>query len=77
MNSHDQDRIQQLLRESLPPVQPAEPDRDLWPAMLRKLEPNPRTALKSVPLLDWALAGALVAFAAFAPTTIPVLLYYL
>ena len=77
MNSHDQDRIQQLLREALPPMQSAEPDRDLWPAILQRLKSDPRTALKSVPLLDWALAGALVAFAAFAPTTIPVLLYYL
>ena len=77
MNTHDQDRIQKLLREALPPMQAAELGRDLWPPMLRRLEQNPRAVLKSVPLFDWALAGALVAFAAFAPTTIPVLLYYL
>jgi hypothetical protein len=77
MNTHDQDRIQQLLRQALPPMQQAEPGRDLWPAVLKKLEPHPRSALQSVPLLDWALAGGLLAFAAIAPMTIPVLLYYL
>jgi len=77
MNTHDQERIQQLLREALPPMKPAEPDHDLWPAMFKRLEPNSRKALRSVPLLDWALAGGLIAFAAFAPMSIPVLLYYL
>jgi len=33
--------------------------------------------LRTVPLLDWALALGLVALAAIAPATIPVLLYYL
>lgn len=77
MNTHDQERIQQLLRQSLPSMKAAEPSRDLWPAMLRRLEPNSRKALRSVPLLDWALAAGLIAFAAFAPMSIPVLLYYL
>jgi hypothetical protein len=77
MNTHDQDRILQLLRQALPPMQETEPGRDLWPAILQRLAPNPRAALQSVPLLDWALAGGLLAFAAFAPMTIPVLLYYL
>ena len=77
MNTHDQDRIQHLLRQALPPMQTSEPTRDLWPAVSQRLEPNPRAVLQSVPLLDWALAGGLVAFAAFAPMTIPVLLYYL
>jgi hypothetical protein len=77
MNTHDQDRIQQLLRETFPPTHPAEPGRDLWPALERRLHAPPRAALQSVPLLDWALAGGLVAFVAVAPITIPFLLYYL
>ena len=77
MNTHDQDRIQQLLREALPPTQPAEPARDLWPALLERLNAQPIAALRTVPLLDWALALGLVALVAIAPATIPVLLYYL
>ena len=77
MNKDDQDRIQQLLREALPPMQNTEPRGDLWPELMRRFSVQPRTAIKSVPLLDWALAGGLLAFFAFAPMTIPVLLYYL
>ncbi len=73
MNANDEDRIKQLLRHALPPVQDAEPRHDLWPAVLRKLDARP----SSPPWFDWALAGGLVAFAAFAPASIPVLLYYL
>ena len=70
--------MKQLLREALPPVgADAVEVRDLWPAMLRRMEePNARIAA-SVPWFDWALAGGLVAFAAIAPRTIPVILYYL
>jgi len=77
MNTHDQDRIQQLLREALPPTQPAEPARDLWPAILQRLHAPPVAALRTVPLFDWVLAVGLFAFVAIAPATIPVLLYYL
>ena len=77
MNKDDQDRIQQLLREALPPMQKAEPRGNLWPEVLQRLNVQPRIAIKSIPLLDWALAGGLLAFFAFAPMTSPVLLYYL
>jgi len=77
MNAHDQDRIQHLLREALPPIQPVESGRDLWPALLKRLNAQPVAALRTVPLLDWALAVGLLAFVAIAPATIPVLLYYL
>ena len=47
MSAHEEDRIQQLLRQALPPVNaergaksgPAsEPSIDLWPAVLRRLD---------------------------------------
>ena len=41
MNNHDQERIAHLLKESLPPIGTrvgAELRRDLWPAMLKRLE---------------------------------------
>ncbi len=73
MNAHDEERIKQLLKGSLPPIGDAEPHRDLWPQMLRRLDARP----VSVPWFDWALAGGLAIFALALPASIPVLLYYL
>jgi len=80
-------RIKELLRQALPPVAPnAEPSRDLWPAVLRRLDAEPaarsplaapRPLRRSVPWFDWALIAGLVLFAASFPATIPVFLYYL
>jgi hypothetical protein len=84
MNREDQDRIAELLRQSLPPVAPgAEPARDLWPEVLRRLdaaEPEPLPAvfgLLNRPWFDWALAAGLAAFALAVPASIPVFLYCL
>jgi hypothetical protein len=74
----DSVRMTKLLRESLPPIgDSAEPARDLWPAMLRRMDEQTVYGASSIPWFDWALAGGLVAFAAIAPRTIPVILYYL
>ncbi len=81
MTANDEDRIKQLLRQALPPVDPdAGPARDLWPAMLRRLDSaaeTRRTLPLKVPLLDWALLAGLIVFIVAFPATIPVLLYYL
>jgi hypothetical protein len=73
MNADEQNRMKKLLQQALPPLRDIEPGRDLWPAVLRKLDE--RTA--QPPWFDWALLGGLVALAAFFPASIPVLLYYL
>jgi hypothetical protein len=74
MNAHDEDRIKKLLQQALPRVaEDAQPARDLWPAVLRRMDS--RTA--PLPWFDWALLAGLVAFAAFFPASIPVFLYYL
>jgi hypothetical protein len=76
MNEHDQERIEQLLKKSLPPIGAqvgAELRRDLWPAMLKRLEPRP-TAVR---WFDWALLAAVAAWLVFFPGAIPVLLYHL
>lgn len=74
MNTHDQDRLKKLLEQALPPVESAaEPSRDLWPAVLKRLYAKPAP----VPWFDWALAAALVALVAVFPAWIPVFLYYL
>jgi hypothetical protein len=73
MNEHEQDRMKNLLKQALPPVEAdAEPGRDLWPAVLKRVDAQP-----AAPWFDWILAGGLVAMAAFFPASIPVLLYYL
>ncbi len=74
MNAHDENRMKKLLQEALPPVErEPEPGRDLWPAMLRRLDARPAAP----PWFDWALLGGLVSLAAFFPASVPVLLYYL
>lgn len=78
IRDQETERMKQLLRAALPPIEDnAEPDRDLWPAMLRRMDELNARGPASVPWFDWALAGGLVAFAAIAPRTIPVILYYL
>lgn len=88
MKKPEEDRIKQILQQSLPPVDPAaEPSHDLWPAALRRLDQDPREPLRAtanavpwprtVPWFDWALLAGLVGFAVSFPATIPVFLYYL
>jgi hypothetical protein len=73
MNADDQNRLKKLLQEAVPPVpDEAEPGRDLWPAVLRRLDAKPAT-----PWYDWALLAGLVGLAGFFPAAIPVFLYYL
>jgi hypothetical protein len=67
-----------LLRDSLPLIgDSTELPRDLWPAMMRRMGEHTMRSAASIPWFDWALAGGLVVFAAIAPRTIPVILYYL
>jgi hypothetical protein len=68
-------RLELLLRQSVPRIEDeAELDRDLWPAMLHRLEERRKV---HVPWFDWVLAGGLAAALAVFPAWIPVLLYYL
>lgn len=76
MNTHEHERIEQLLKQSLPPtsLQPrVELQRDLWPAMLHRLEEH----TVAVPWFDWALLAAVVVGLVLFPGAIPVLLYHL
>lgn len=76
MNEQDQERIKQLLGQTMPPITGqvgAELRRDLWPAMLKRFEARPF----KVPWFDWALLAAVAALLVFFPGAIPVLLYHL
>jgi hypothetical protein len=79
MNAHDEDRLKKLLQQALPPVEAApEPGRDLWPAVLRRLDARPAAPpLRFWAWFDGALLAGLAVFAAFLPASIPVFLYYL
>jgi type VI protein secretion system component VasF len=76
MNANEQERLVQLLKKSVPRLDGqagAELRRDLWPAMLRRLEARPAL----VPWFDWALLAAVAVWLAFFPGGIPVLLFHL
>ena len=73
MNTSADDRLRQLLKQALPPVTQADAGRDLWPAMLCRLQ----VRASAPPWFDWALAGGLLMIAVALPEWIPVFLYYL
>jgi hypothetical protein len=74
MKELNEDGMKKLLQEALPPVVGTpEPGRDLWPAVLKRLDAKPAPA----PWFDWALLACLVALVGFFPASIPVFLYYL
>lgn len=78
MKENDQDRLKKLLQQALPPIKgDAEPPRDLWPAMLRRLDAKQGWAGFNFAWFDGALLAGLVGLAAFFPASIPLLLYYL
>jgi hypothetical protein len=74
MNELNEERMKKLLQQALPPVEgEPEPGRDLWAAVLKRLDAKPAPA----PCFDWALLAALVALIACFPASIPLFLYYL
>ena len=78
VSNQEGERMRELLRNAMPRVgDDPEMDRDLWPAMLRRMDESGSRGVTSVPWFDWALAVGLVGFAAIAPHTLPVILYYL
>ncbi len=95
MNQSEKERIAKLLKHSLPRVEEedAQPNRDLWPAMLRRLQQPPaskawfergwfdRIGFNQIwfnqKWFDWALGAAVIAWLVFFPAAIPVLLYHL
>ena len=74
----EEDRMKKLLQQALPPVDAEQgPERDLWPAMLRRLDARAARPMSGWAWFDMALLAGLVGIAALFPTAIPVLLYYL
>lgn len=76
MKEQEQQRIEQLLKEAMQTTggqAGTELRRDLWPAMLKRLEARP----VGVPWFDWALLAGVVGSLLFFPRAIPLILYYL
>lgn len=76
MNQPETDELKKLLKDSLPPASGLELQRDLWPAMLHRLDKLDQRAF-SVPWWDWTLLAAVTALIFFFPGMIPALLYHL
>lgn len=72
MTKPDDEEIRELLQQAFP-AQDTELRRDLWPAMLRKLD---RTPVK-VPWYDWGLAGVLAGLLIFFPKILLLFAYHL
>jgi len=84
MNQRDHDQMKEFLQRALLPVDAdAEPARDLWPAMVRRLDADSATPTLPVGAgfnwawFDGALAAGLLALAASFPAAVPLILYYL
>jgi hypothetical protein len=73
MSQHDEEReIREALKQTFPAVK-TELGRDLWPAVLRRVEPRPTR----VPWYDWALIGVSAGVLLFFPQLILVFAYHL
>ena len=72
MTEHDDRWMREVLKQSLPPVD-TELRRDLWPAVLRKLDASPGR----VPWYDWALIGLSSSVFLVFPQLILVFAYHL
>jgi hypothetical protein len=81
MSAHEEERLNQLLKQAVPAVEPdAEPARDLWPDVLKRLaeEPAHEPAIRSRWMwFDAALLAGLAVMGISFPAAIPLLLYYL
>ncbi len=73
MSERNDEKTCEALKRAMPPVEDRELKRDLWPAMLRRLDERPIR----VPWFDWALVALLAALFFIFPGVIPALLYHL
>jgi hypothetical protein len=73
MKEHELDEMKKLLKGALPPIGAGGPRRDLWPAMLRRLDEH----TVRVPWWDWALLAGVSLLILLFPKVIPALLYHL
>lgn len=71
-DNREEEEIRAVLQKAFPVVD-TELRRDLWPAMLRRME----KPAAGVPWYDWALAGFLAGASVFFPKIVLLLAYHL
>jgi hypothetical protein len=67
------DRLKQLLRSAMHPTENVELKRNLWPEMRRRIDQQ----TMRVPVIDWVLLAAVLAWVAIFPEGALALLYHL
>ena len=73
MNEQDNERLREMLKSTIAPLEDSELKRDLWPRMLQRLDDRPiRTSW-----WDWALVAVVMVWFFVFPEVIPALLYQL
>ena len=73
MKEKETEEIKRVLRNGIPAMRETELERDLWPAMLQRLEQG----TIRVPWWDWVLLGGIAAAVLLMPGILPALLYHL
>jgi hypothetical protein len=73
MNAQDENRIKQLLKQTLPPVEPTRSRNAICgpPCCGVSMKTRTQRHANAVPWFDWALIGGLALFAVSFPATIP------
>jgi len=74
MKEPDHEEVSAMLKDVFPPVD-TELRRDLWPAMLRRMESSPAKA--TLPWYDWVLGGCLAGAVVFFPKFLLIVAYHL
>ncbi|MBV9301562.1 MAG: hypothetical protein JOY62_17205 [Acidobacteriaceae bacterium] len=77
MTEQNNRELRSLLKNAIPPVDPALP-RDLWPDMVRKLKaPRSAVPLRRLPWYDWALIASSASVLALFPKFILLFVFHL
>ena len=72
MHEYEEHEFRELLKRAMPPLVDAGAGRDLWPAMVRKLDTAPTLAVPA--WWEWALLGLIPISLALFPKTVLALL---
>jgi len=76
MQPGDEEKVREAVKRAFPPVD-QELSRDLWPAMLRRLQEGEERPSSTVPWYDWALAAGLAGVLLLFPKLALLLAYHL
>ncbi len=81
MSAQEEERMKQLLKQALRPVErDAEPERDVWPEVLSRIDQDAGPAVVARSPWVWfdvALLAGLAVLGVSFPSALPLLLYYL